>query len=84
MLPSAGSSEQLVGSDAEDICQRVQLRIKYRPALALQQRERGNAEINAAKLELRKKLRLLHTARKPQLRHPRTDQVPRPSILFKL
>lgn len=35
-----------------------------------------NAQVYAAKLQLRKKLYLLHAARQPKLRHARADQIP--------
>ena len=68
--------QKLVGADAENFGKRVQLDIGHRAALPFQKGKRGNAQVHTAKLQLRKKLYLLHAARQPKLRYARTDQIP--------
>ena len=72
----ARAPQKLVGADTENLGKRVQLDIRDRTALSFQKGERGNAQVYAAKLQLRKKLYLLHAARQPKLRHARADQIP--------
>ena len=55
----ARAPQKLVGADTENLGKRVQLDIRDRTALSFQKGERGNAQVYAAKLQLRKKLYLL-------------------------
>ena len=82
----ARAPQKLVGADTENLGKRVQLDIRDRTALSFQKGERGNAQVYAAKLQLRKKLYLFHAARQPKLRHARASRscVTRAPIRFRV
>ena len=84
----ARAPQKLVGADTENLGKRVQLDIRDRTALSFQKGERGNAQVYAAKLQLRKKLYRSCVTRAPiRFRVPSSSfrvRMRRPSILYRL